>query len=107
MTSKGDGGGRKLCGGQLRQSEGACEKTAGWGTDHVGIGRCRLHGGNTPSHQRAAQLEQARRDVATYGLPREVAPDVALLEEVHRSAGHVAYLASRVAELGQDEVVWG
>lgn len=25
-----------------------CQRPAGWGTDHVGIGRCKLHGGATP-----------------------------------------------------------
>jgi hypothetical protein len=25
-----------------------CTKTAGWGTDHVGIGACKLHGGCNP-----------------------------------------------------------
>lgn len=32
---------------------------------------------------------------------------MALLEEVHRTAGHVAWLASVVAELDREEVVWG
>ncbi|MFB4306936.1 hypothetical protein [Actinomadura sp. GTD37] len=44
---------------------------------------------------------------ATYGVPIEVDPGQALLEEVHRTAGHVAWLASVVAELDRDEVVWG
>jgi hypothetical protein len=26
-----------------------CAQTAGWGTDHVGVGACKLHGGATPS----------------------------------------------------------
>jgi hypothetical protein len=25
-----------------------CTQKAGWGTDHVGVGRCKLHGGATP-----------------------------------------------------------
>lgn len=25
---------------------GGCGQTAGWGTDHVGVGACKLHGGN-------------------------------------------------------------
>jgi hypothetical protein len=36
-----------------------------------------------------------------------VAPDVALLEEVHRSAGHVAWLGEKVAELEAEDLVWG
>lgn len=31
-----------------RTPTGYCKKRAGWGTAHVGKGRCKLHGGNTP-----------------------------------------------------------
>jgi hypothetical protein len=33
------------CGAKTR-SGGQCKKQSGWGTDHVGEGRCKLHGGN-------------------------------------------------------------
>ncbi|GHE33317.1 hypothetical protein GCM10017673_40320 [Streptosporangium violaceochromogenes] len=96
------------CGGRKRDDSGdTCTQPAGWGTDHPGIGRCKLHGGSTPNHVTAARLEQARRDVATYGLPREIDPAAALLEEVHRTAGHVAWLAAKVAELDEGALVWG
>lgn len=35
------------CGAKNRQG-GQCGKPAGWGTDHRGKGRCRLHGGCSP-----------------------------------------------------------
>jgi hypothetical protein len=109
MTPPNDANGRdsKYCGAKKRQGEGTCTRPAGWGTDHVGIGRCKLHGGRTPDHMKHARTEIARQAVATYGLPREVAPDVALLEEVHRTAGHVAWLAEVVGGLERDEVTWG
>lgn len=34
------------CGAKKRQGEGHCTQPAGWGTEHVGRGRCKLHGGN-------------------------------------------------------------
>jgi hypothetical protein len=72
---------------------------------------CATHGGRAPQVLAAAErrrIEQAAElAVATYGLPREVAPDVALLEEVHRTAGHVAWLGKVVAGLDQDDLVWG
>ena len=34
--------------------EGTCRRPAGWGTDHVGIGTCKLHGGTTKSHRAQA-----------------------------------------------------
>ena len=36
------------CGARARSTGGRCRKPAGWGTDHNGVGRCRLHGGATP-----------------------------------------------------------
>lgn len=41
------------------------------------------------------------------GAPRDVDPGVALLEEVHRSAGHVAWLERKVRALEESEMVWG
>ncbi|MGP3914352.1 hypothetical protein [Nonomuraea sp. 10N515B] len=96
------------CGGKKRDGSGdTCTQPAGWGTDHPGIGRCKLHGGSTPNHVAAARLEQARRDVATYGLPVEIEPGLALLQEVHRTAGHVAWLGAKIAEMDPDDLVWG
>jgi hypothetical protein len=41
----------------------------------------------------------AERAVVTYGLPRTVAPAVALLEEIARTAGHVDWLGKQVSGL--------
>ena len=51
--------------------------------------------------------EQARKAVETYGLPRDISPTDALLEEVRYSAGHVAWLRAKVAELEAADLVWG
>ncbi len=97
-TNGHEGHGR--CGATARSGE-PCQKPAGWGTDHVGVGCCRFHGGATPNHRKAAQLVIARRAVALYGLPREVDPTVALLEELHRTVGHVAWLGEVVGNLDE------
>ena len=72
---------------------------------------CGTHGGKAPQVKAAAKRriegQAAELAVVTYGLPREVAPDVALLEEVHRTAGHVAWLAEVVGQLEHGEVTWG
>lgn len=41
----------RVCGSQTRQSESrpVCHRPAGWGTSHPGVGRCKLHGGCSPS----------------------------------------------------------
>jgi hypothetical protein len=57
--------------------------------------------------QDAISQEAARQAVITYGLPRDISPTDALLEEVKYTAGHVAWLRDRVAELEQDDLVWG
>ena len=48
---------RPLCGGKKRQGEGTCTRPAGWGTNHAGAGRCKLHGGCAPSGRKAGALK--------------------------------------------------
>ena len=45
--------------------------------------------------------------VATLGLPREIDPGTALLEEVCRTAGIVAWLDAKVRALDEDSLTWG
>lgn len=72
---------------------------------------CRNHGGSSPqakaAAQRRLQAADAERAVTTFGLPREIDPRDALLEEVYRTAGAVDWLGARVRELQADQVVWG
>ena len=93
------------CGANTKRGA-VCNKPAGWGTPY-GHGRCRLHGGATPTHLRAAQRQEAERAVASLGLPRDVEPVEALLEEVHAAAGHVAWLRAHVATLEENAIVHG
>lgn len=86
----------RVCGAKKKQGAGACQRPAGWGTGHPGSGRCKLHGGASPSGTKAARREEAERAVVLYGLPREVDPHTALLEELHRTAGHVQWLAAMI-----------
>ncbi len=67
--------------------------------------KCRMHLG-----KKAADViteAAARKAVATYGLARDIPAIDALLEEVHWTAGHVAWLRERVAELEENDLVWG
>lgn len=59
-------GGR--CGGSRRQGGGYCTQAAGWGTDHPGQGRCKLHGGATPvRHGRYSNIQRPRiRELSEY-----------------------------------------
>lgn len=72
---------------------------------------CVKHGAAAPQVQKAAKerIERAKAEgaVAMLGLPREIDPHSALLEEVHRAAGHVAWLAHEVTQLEREKVVYG
>lgn len=92
--------------GAAKRDGSTCRKPQGWGTPNK-IGRCRLHGGNTPTHRKAAERALAEKAVATFGLPRTVDPRDALLEEVYRTAGAVDWLHQQVQALQTDDVVWG
>lgn len=84
-----------------------CGNGAGKGTDHYGHGRCYIHGGNTVSHRKAAMKAMAADEALRLGLPVEIDPRDALLLAVHAAAGLVAFFAGKVAETGEDRLVWG
>ncbi len=86
----------KLCGANLTTGPGTCGHSAGWSTEHNGRGRCSLHGGNTPTHLAHCRRVALQEAVETFGLPREIEPTDALLEEVHRTAGIVRWLQLEV-----------
>lgn len=47
------------CNARLARSAGYCDAIAGEGTDHEGVGRCRLHGGLSPK-KKTAPLDMFR-----------------------------------------------
>lgn len=96
----------RYCDARKRQGTGTCRRPAGWGTDHVGVGRCKLHGG-AGSRPRDMDERVARRAVATYGLPVEVDPHDALIEEIARTNGHVLWLGDIIADLERGTLIWG
>src|SRR3954466_6759952 len=97
-TQNGDGYRYKICGATKKDGSGPCTRPAGWGTNHVGAGNCRKHGGSTPTGIKYGQRVAAEEAVKSYGLPREIDPDQALMEELWRCAGHVAWLGAIVGE---------
>jgi hypothetical protein len=79
-----------LCGARKRRSEGTCAQAAGWGTDHVGDGPCKLHGGATRNQRTASAVRQveaeARRALADLGVTTPVTNP---LLELQRLAGEI------------------
>jgi hypothetical protein len=70
---------------------------------------CAKHGGKAPqvlaAAKRRREQERAERAVKVYGLPRIVDPHTALIEELHRTAGHVAWLALRLQDGAEDDLI--
>lgn len=98
----------KFCGGKKRGPEGgSCTRPAGWGTPHVGIGRCKLHGGSTPNSIIAAERILAAELAERYSVPRKVHPLAGVLEQYERYAGQVTYLEGLVNAIPPDELFFG
>ncbi|KQX76044.1 hypothetical protein [Aeromicrobium sp. Root472D3] len=96
------------CNGKLSKGKpGKCRRPAGWGTGHAGHGRCKLHGGKTPSHNKSAQVAIAKQEAAKYGTPIEMGPAESLLAELARTHGWIAFFESQVGDLKVNELGWG
>lgn len=95
----------QFCNGKMKgRINEYCHKGAGWGTDHPGVGRCKMHGGAAPTYKAEAMALAAGQAVEQYGLPREIDPHTALLEELYRTVGHVEWLRVQVASLETDDM---
>lgn len=105
MTGGHRGQGHDRCGARRRDGSGGhCRQRAGWGTDHLGSGRCKLHGGRTRNQRAAARAGLARQSAETFGVPIDTTPTAALRAELARANGIVAYLAARCRELPAAEL---
>jgi len=88
---------KRLCGAQRRQGDGEpCKRPAGWGTDHPGDGRCKLHGGSSPSGRVAAQREAARR--ALESVRADIDPDADPVTELRKLVASLQASADYLAE---------
>lgn len=81
----------RRCTAKSKQSGVRCKRAA-----IVGGTVCSMHGGKAPA---VAANAAARTLLQTYGLPHEVDPLDALMGELHRTAGHVAWLSQQVSQL--------
>ncbi len=92
------------CNGKRLGGDGLCRQPEGWGVIGITTGRCKRHGGATKNHLIAAKRELLDRAIVTYGLPHEIDPTDALLDEVHRTAGWVRYLHGEVEKIPEGEL---
>jgi hypothetical protein len=93
----------RRCTGKSKRSGQRCKRAAS-----PGLGKCHIHAGvsKTVRETRASEVLAAEL-VRTYGLPRDISPTDALLEEVRYTAGHVAWLREQVQALESGDLVWG
>lgn len=94
------------CGAKKRQGEGYCDRPAGWGTDHVGAGACRTHGGSTPTQVKAARKVLAAQELRRLGMPTQGDVDAQheLLSMVAEASGNVRTLRTWVQDMAEDEL---
>lgn len=91
------------CGATTRNG-GQCNRPAGWGTNHAGAGRCKLHAGSTPAGQaagiRALEEAKARTILARLEQPAPIQhPVYELLELAAETRAWQHVLRERMAEL--------
>lgn len=73
-----------VCGAKTRAGT-PCRQKAGWGTDHVGQGRCKLHGGKKPTRHgrystiRHESVRELAEKMAAEADPLDTRPELALL----------------------------
>lgn len=95
-----------LCGARKKNGT-TCRAFAGQGTDHLGVGVCKYHGGATQAHAKRAVALEAKRRMVTLGQPLDrIAPSEALDGLLRASAGHVYWLRDEITgldDLGTNE----
>lgn len=90
----------ELCAATARSTGKPCRRYAGQGTDHLGVGKCALHGGRTESHNKAAITALAKQRQVRLGVPVEkIAPGEALMGLLRATAGAINWAHSEILEL--------
>jgi hypothetical protein len=97
-----------VCGARTRRGS-ECGRPSGWGTDHVGFGYCKLHGGCTPQGKTYGARLKALAELGPMGGEVDVNPLDALLYTVRRGSGLAALYrlqAEAAAADGRDAAMY-
>lgn len=86
------------CGAKKRDGN-KCRLSAGQGTNHPGIGRCRFHGGNAPAGRKNAAKQQA----ILLGAPKEINPIDAIVWCIKMTAGEIDFYTEQMAKLEEEK----
>lgn len=85
--------------GALKRNGEHCTMGAGWGTNHVGMGPCRYHGGMAPGVVKHYVKNQA----ILMGAPKEINPLDALIWCIKLTAGEVEFCTQQMSLLKEDD----
>lgn len=92
-----------ICGAKKRVSGEKCQRPAGWGTSHLGTGRCRTHAGNSPTARAAALKKHA---IQFMGAPKDINPFDAIIWCIKITAGEIEFLSMEIAKLTDLKDLW-
>ncbi len=67
---------KNICGARTRKGT-PCQQIAGWGTNHVGTGRCKLHGGKSTGPKNKSKLKE-NKNAEKHGLFTKYLPQETL-----------------------------
>jgi hypothetical protein len=103
--------GKMKCAAKTRAGT-PCQQIAGWGTDHVGNGRCKLHGGKSLGGIASATFQNGRyskylpgRVIVRYKLGISDDQLLVLADEIALIDARLADLLSRV-DSGENGALW-
>lgn len=99
VTLSEEGHDSRYCDARKRQGDGTCTRPAGWGTDHVGIGHCKLHGGSTTAQAARADRDRLEANTRAVLAELDVAPVTDPLHALLELAGQTLAWQSATAEL--------
>lgn len=83
---------KNICGAKTRKGT-PCQQVAGWGTDHVGSGRCKLHGGKSTGPKDKTKLKE-NKNAEKHGLFTKYLPDETL------------EIANEIKEMDALDILW-
>lgn len=106
MTAAPTSTGHDKCGATTKGTGRPCTRPAGWGTDHVGAGPCKLHLGCTQTHRIAARRTLANREgareLAEMGYEPVSNPIELLADLAGQANALVKFFGAKVDALGDD-----
>ncbi len=94
--------GAKCLAKRTRNGGALCQRPAGWGTDHPGIGSCKMHGGSTPGAEKHAKGILARMALEKLAIPITGDPIVVLEAAIASAFGFLRGARELLADSGDE-----